>query len=98
MKSFEHHARRLLDRMVQAETVTDPDKARKIVRKAEKHREKMRRIPENSTSRGKHNRVQAFRAVGIILTLFVTILVFTGNISLYSYIAFLVYFALGWII
>jgi hypothetical protein len=44
MKSFEHHARRLLDRMVQAETVTDPDKARKIVRKAEKHREKLSRL------------------------------------------------------
>jgi hypothetical protein len=44
MKSFDHHAKRLLARMMQAETVTNPEKAEKIVRKAEKHRQKMSRL------------------------------------------------------
>lgn len=41
MKSFNHHAQRLLARMVQAETVTDPERAKEIVKKAEKHQRKM---------------------------------------------------------
>jgi hypothetical protein len=36
-----HHEKRLLARMVQAEKVTDPAKAEKIVKKAEKHQRKL---------------------------------------------------------
>jgi hypothetical protein len=51
MNSLEHHARRLLARMMQAETVTDPEKAEKIVRKAEKHQRKLNQLHSELASR-----------------------------------------------
>lgn len=44
MKSLRHHASRLIARMMQAETVTDPEKAGKILRKAEKHQRKLNQL------------------------------------------------------
>ncbi len=41
MKSLKHHAKRLIARMMQAEKVTSPEQARKILRKAEKHKRKL---------------------------------------------------------
>ncbi len=43
MKGLEHHVKQLLKRMMQAQEVTDRERARKILRKAEKHREKLER-------------------------------------------------------
>ena len=39
-----HHEKRLLARMIQAETVTDPEKAEKIIKKAEKHQRKLNQL------------------------------------------------------
>lgn len=44
MKSLRHHASRLIARMMQAEEVTDPKKAEKILRKAEKHQRKLNQL------------------------------------------------------
>jgi len=43
-KGIEHHEKRLLERMVQAETVTDRTTAQRIIRKANKHQRKMSRL------------------------------------------------------
>lgn len=41
MKPAHHHVQRLAQRMMEAETCTDPKQAAKIVRKAEKHSRKI---------------------------------------------------------
>jgi hypothetical protein len=43
-KDINHHGRRLLARMVQAETVTDRSEAQRILKKADKHRRKISRL------------------------------------------------------
>ena len=43
-KGAEHHARRLLARMMQAETATTRSEAQRIVRKAKKHQRKLSRL------------------------------------------------------
>lgn len=44
MKPLDHHARKLAQRFLQAETTTDPDEASRIIRKAEKHQRKINKI------------------------------------------------------
>jgi hypothetical protein len=43
-KGIRHHERRLLARMVQAETVTDRSTAQRILKKVDKHRRKISRL------------------------------------------------------
>jgi hypothetical protein len=43
-KDINHHGRRLLARMVQAETATDRSEAQRILKKADKHRRKLSRL------------------------------------------------------
>jgi len=43
MKPLTYHQRRLLQRFLEAETVTDRAEAQRIVRKAEKHQRKISR-------------------------------------------------------
>lgn len=44
MKSAKHHAYRLIQSMVQAETATTRTEAQKVIRKAEKHQRKLSRL------------------------------------------------------
>jgi hypothetical protein len=44
MKSIQHHSRRLLQRMLQAETATSRSEAQKVIRKAEKHERKLSKL------------------------------------------------------
>jgi hypothetical protein len=46
MKSIQHHSRRLLQRMMQAETATSRAEAQKVIRKAEKHQRKLSRLKQ----------------------------------------------------
>lgn len=46
MKSIQHHSRRLIQRMVQAETATTRTEAQKVIRKAEKHQRKLSRLKQ----------------------------------------------------
>lgn len=43
-KDLSHHEHRLLERMVQAETVTDRSEAQRVLRKADKHQRKVSRL------------------------------------------------------
>jgi hypothetical protein len=45
-KDLSHHEHRLLERMVQAENVTDRAEAQRILRKADKHQRKVSRLRE----------------------------------------------------
>lgn len=46
MKGLEHHVRQFLRRMMQAQEVMDRAKAQRILKKAEKHQRKIRKITE----------------------------------------------------
>ena len=66
-KDIHHHGRRLLARMVQAETVTDRSEAQRILEKADKHRRRLRNLlgdsqpaqnsPPDTNSSSSHNPV-----------------------------------------
>lgn len=43
-KDIKHHERRLLARMVQAETATDRSEAQRILKKVDKHRRNLSRL------------------------------------------------------
>ena len=43
-KDINHHERRLLARMVQAETATDRSEAQRILKKVDKHHRKLSRL------------------------------------------------------
>ena len=48
MTTHEHHVQQLAKRFLQAETLEDPSKAKKIIRKAKKHTKKLQRRHKGS--------------------------------------------------
>lgn len=44
--TIHHHSRRLLQRMLQAETATSRSEAQKVLRKVEKHQRKLSRLKQ----------------------------------------------------
>lgn len=44
MNTIKHHSRRLLQRMLQAETATTRSEAQEIIRKANKHQKKLAKL------------------------------------------------------
>lgn len=53
MKSLQHHVKKLAELMQQADTLLDPKKAAKLIKKAEKRAEKIdKRCQENKKENG----------------------------------------------